>query len=509
MGVMDWMDGDGDEESDTIATDGLGFDEELDDDMGGLDGGIDDFDGEGDDFDGEFDAEMDDFDGEMEGFDDGGEMGGFDDGGDLGGSGVDADRVAEIEDRLSEMENEVSSISSGMNTVREENKQIGETVEELDDTIRKLLDIYEMVTRGINPFVDDAREMGGLESDGAFGLFDMEEEEEESLDPDVASADAEEFFDEDFGDLEAEEDEAELAAEDELTDADDGGDPAAALDSGDEEGDDEDSDSGGGGASFDELKSQYEEEGGFEDEDDEESAAEDDEAAAEESAEDGIEDALTGEDLDEEFDGDIDEAFAEDIDGADADAEADAVEDETETVVEAESAEEVEPDDSLFETEETDEATNGVAKPAAQTNAAADAAEADAARNGAARNRRGAQQPADTDAYLTALPARYTAESAVLEWARFLVDVGGAIGAARALRQYRTQGWITRQVERTMSEHVRNAATAGETERPEELRVEHHRESLTYISRLAGDVDESRLLEELSTLGGGSRGIRR
>ena len=121
----------------------------------------------------------------------------------------------------------------------------------------------------------------------------------------------------------------------------------------------------------------------------------------------------------------------------------------------------------------------------------------------------GTGAPADSDAYLAEIPPRYTAESVVLEWTRFLVDIGGAIGATRALRQYREQGWITRRVERTVAEHVRNAAVAGETEETRDLRVQDHRESLTYISRLAGDVDEARLLEELSALGGGSRGIRR
>ncbi|MFD1599432.1 FlaD/FlaE family flagellar protein [Halobellus rarus] len=471
MGVMDWMDGDDGDGSDTVATDGLGFDEDLDDEMGDM---------------GDLDGEMDDLDGEMGGLeggmDDFGDgMGGFDDGGDFGGGDVDPDTIADMEDRISELENQVSSTTSEMNTVREENKQIGETVEELDETIRKLLDIYEMVTRGINPFVDDAREMGGLEGDGAFGLFEMEEETEDDLDSEVASADAESFFDEDFGDLDDEQDEAELAAEDELAE-EEHEDPAMELDDSAEE-----EDTASGGASFDDLKAEYEENEGWDDV----------EGGDDEDDEDGSELGEEG-----EFDDEIEELPDEES------------EDDGEGVLEGERpAEEVDTDEALFDSEQTGEENEavepGVEEPSneavtgqateAQSREATDAGQTSTARRSAEAE----------DVYLSTLPARYTAESVVLEWTRFLVETGGAIGAARALRQYRSQGWITREVERTMSEHVRNAATTGETERPQDLRVEHHKESLTYISRLAGDVDEARLLEELSALGGGARGIRR
>jgi len=79
MGVMDWINGDDGSESEPVATDGLGFDDDLDDFDDGMDG--------------EFDEEEAD-----DGFDDGGmggldgEMGGgFDDGGmdDFGGGGLD------------------------------------------------------------------------------------------------------------------------------------------------------------------------------------------------------------------------------------------------------------------------------------------------------------------------------------------------------------------------------------------------------------------------------------
>lgn len=132
-------------------------------------------------------------------------------------------------------------------------------------------------------------------------------------------------------------------------------------------------------------------------------------------------------------------------------------------------------------------------------------------RSSTAARPRSRDAAADETAYLTELPASYVAESVALEWTRFLVSVGGALGAARALRQYREQDWITRRVEKQMNAHVRNAASVETAEEPRTLRVEHHKESLTYISRLAGDVTEARLLEELSTFGrgGGRRGLRR
>lgn len=219
MGMMDWMDGHDEEESSdspnkTVATDGLGFDEGLDD----------------------LSDEFGDF-GDGDGFEDGDEFG---EGGDFGGGGggsVDESVAAELEDRISDLENELNAVSSGMNTVQEENEQIGETVEELDDTIRKLLDVYEMVTRGINPFVDDASEMSGLEGDGSFGIFEGEEEGDERLDPDVANAEDELTEDEpsDGGGGESSFDELKSQYEedgwdDELDDGDEESDPDATPD---------------------------------------------------------------------------------------------------------------------------------------------------------------------------------------------------------------------------------------------------------------------------------------
>ncbi|WP_191965489.1 flagella accessory protein C [Haloferax marinisediminis] len=439
--------------------DGLGFEE-----------GIDDL---SDEF-GDFGDDLDD------GFDDGG-FGGFDDGNN--------EELAELEDRVGELENEVSAISSGMNTVREENKQIGETVEELEDTIRKLLDIYEMVTRGINPFVDDAREMGGLDGGGSFGLFEAEAEDEEHLDPEVASADAESFFDDDFGELDAEtgEKEAELAAEDELTDAERQS-PADTLDDGFEENDDSGAGTAGG-ASFDDLKQEYEESGGWDDDEDDgadldevESEAEFDEPVV--SDDDGdtpptdeqVEPEVTAEELTDESDsvsGDDHDDIEQTLDELEAEYASAAMAKEE---LGASSDEDDEPTESVEAADPVDEPFEAAV--------------------------------VESNAYLTQLPASYVAEVLVIEWAEHLVSVGGALGASRALRQYREQEWISRPVENELNAHVGQIAAAIDTEDDTELRIEDHQTSLAYVSRLADGVPAGRLFEEVLAYGGEIDGIR-
>jgi archaellum component FlaD/FlaE/archaellum component FlaC len=257
--------------------------------------------GEGDDLDddtfggGEFD----------DGFDEDDDFGDddFDDfGGDDWGDGdEESSALLDIEDRLGEAERELATLSSSVNTIREENRQIGDTVTEMDETIRKLLDVYEIVTHGINPFVDDAAAMASIE-DG-FGLFDRPDPEETaSLDDDVAAADASSFFDDDFDDFEdseSEEEDMDLEAED--------------------EGD-------GGALSFEDLKAEYE------------AGAWDEE-----------------EDADEDLFGD--DAFDEDGDPDDEDA---AFDEEDETLLEDELAADEADDDEVAEADEPTEAEDEV-----------------------------------------------------------------------------------------------------------------------------------------------------
>ncbi|AHG00419.1 fla cluster protein flaCE [Halostagnicola larsenii XH-48] len=186
----------------------------------------------------------------------GGDMS-FDDMDDDGGGGGD-DASSEIEARVEEMENDVGSLSSTVNTVQSENEKISESLEDIEENIRKLLEVYEMVTQGVNPFVegdslsdsfDDGS--GGAQGTGDFGgnsLFDGDDEDEAPVDEDISAADAEDFLDEDviadddFGDN----------FDDEFDDADDTDDGF-----GDESGTD-DAVGGDENLSFDELKDEYE-----------------------------------------------------------------------------------------------------------------------------------------------------------------------------------------------------------------------------------------------------------
>lgn len=168
-------------------------------------------------------------------------FGGMGDDFDLGGDGTDEwadddpfgeeggvdESTEELENRLGELETEVSSLSSTVGTVRSENSEISETVDDIAEDVRSLLDVYEMVTRGINPFVDDAPGSfdgaGGTGAAGSFGLFgDAEEsaDSEEELDDSILSADAEGFFDEELIESDAEDDFGEEVTEE--MDTDDG-----------------------------------------------------------------------------------------------------------------------------------------------------------------------------------------------------------------------------------------------------------------------------------------------
>ena len=468
MGVMDWMndDEDGGEEDATDAfdeeMDGVG---QLDDEMGEL--GSD----AGDEFE------------ETERF--GGDLGdGFagdelDD--DFGGDAGD-NKVAELEDRIGEMENQVSSLSSDMNTVRQENIQIGETVDELDDTIRKLLDIYEMVTRGINPFVDDAREMGGIDGgDGAFGLFDAEETtESENLDDDVAAADPDSFFDDDLGRLDtaAGEQKAEIAAEDELSEEERNAAPGLEGDA--DEPDESASDpADAAGASFDELKAEY-----------------------------------------QSGDGE----WSDGEDTADADP-TEAFDDVTEPEGEAETDGEETPDDAA-EPADYSETLDGTTPPDgddlsggpdADADEAADATDdANAATTSTAATDATGTGDDDEDAYLASLPPSYVAETLLLEWADYLVAEGGARNAVRAVRQYREFGWLSTRAADDFEAYVVGAADASSPAGGDVLTVDHHATSLSYVVRLAGDSPapelelEPRFEDDLTALlGGEGSGIRR
>ncbi len=170
-----------------------------------------------------------------------GDLDGMDDWDDAAfGDGEDeGESIDELERRIEELESELGGLSSTVGTVRSENEEISETVEDTEENVRKLLEIYEMVTRGINPFVDEATAggFGGASEGGSLGLFDGDDgngREEEGLDDDIANADPEGFFDEEL---------LEPAADEDAVDA---GDALSAAEVDD-----------GSGKSFSDLKEEY------------------------------------------------------------------------------------------------------------------------------------------------------------------------------------------------------------------------------------------------------------
>lgn len=159
-----------------------------------------------------------------EGFDDGGNgHGGEEELDELSMAGDDDEYATEeLEQRVDDVETELESISSTVNTIRSENEEIGDTVDEIRGNVRKLLNVYEMVTRGVNPFTDDGNGAIDAASDGSLGLFDGEERTDEATasdDDSVESGDG--AGSTDFDDLKAEYESEEATAEGSDPSADD------------------------------------------------------------------------------------------------------------------------------------------------------------------------------------------------------------------------------------------------------------------------------------------------
>lgn len=137
--------------------------------------------------------------------------------------------IDELTNRVDSFEEEVGSMSSTVNTIKHENAEMGEELSEVKDNVRKLLEIYEMVTRGVNPFADDDPFVAGGEG-SSFDLFDSSDDDVDT-NPDPVP-DTEDLLEDDFDDMDGFE-----------------------LDDGfDEDLDEEEST---GGRSFDELKEEY------------------------------------------------------------------------------------------------------------------------------------------------------------------------------------------------------------------------------------------------------------
>ncbi|RBI63978.1 fla cluster protein flaCE [halophilic archaeon] len=432
MGIMDFMEEEEESDGDSGSVDAGGGDDLFGDDAGGdMDGGFGDVADDG------MDDGMDDW---------GGDDGGF---GDMGGGGAAA--TQELENRVEELENEVGDISSSMSTVRSENEQISEKVDDVEENVRKLLEIYEMVTRGVNPFVDDVPNggMGGDAFDGGaaggggdFGLFDDEEEEQadEDLDEDVADAEAESFFDDDFDDIEEADAMDDFEAEDDDMDFEDTND-----------GDDETGQAGG--STFQELKEEYES---------------------------GEADWAEGDDGGPE-------AAAEPEPAPESEPEPTPEPEPASTDVPAETAPE---DDGEFEFEGPEQ--TGETRAAETT----------------MRMRRGTNKP-----YLERLPSGYLVDLVVMEWLEFLVEEFGAEEAVHTISYYEDIDWIGESVADDLLTFVDGIADVTDVDEeagsPATLGVDDHIQSLTFMSQLTGDAIEQKVVDHCAQIRGEGHGLQR
>ena len=470
------------------------------------DDGSDEVDQEGDG-EGEFDMGEDDEFG-MDDFDeDFGEMDGIDEGG--GGA-----TSTELENRIEDLESEIANVSSTANTVRSENEQISEKVEDVEENVRKLLEIYEMVTRGVNPFVDDVSPDAGLGGGGGsdFGLFgddeDTTEEPEADLGSDIADAEAEDFFEDDAfeadfedGDDEFESEadafddgfedpeesaENELEAEfDDFEEDESMADDSVFDEEGAAESSSDSSGDGDGGTSFEELKAEYESgEADWADE-------EDDQTGTEPSAD--TEPTTTA-----QADESVDLFQQDDLEGADdgTGAEPVAAAPESEPATPDPGAADEEPADSTIGSESgadpaEDHSEDVAASAATESDTASLAGPEDDAgfQFGAAT----ATDPEDQP-HLTRPPDGYLSDVLLMEWLEYLVAEFDARNAIRALNHYERIGWIGEPMRDHCYEMLQGITDGTYPYRdesgPTELGMDDHRRSLRYIEDLAtGHLD--------------------
>ncbi|WP_394335413.1 FlaD/FlaE family flagellar protein [Halorubrum vacuolatum] len=380
----------------------------------------------------------------------------WDDGFEDDEGGADTD---ELEKRIDDLEAEVASLSSTVSTVRSENEEISGTVADIEEDVRNLLDIYEMVTRGINPFVDESSGFDELGGGGSFGLFDDAEEEDEApeLDEDVASADADGFFDEeliepgDDGDFDDFDDDLDGEFDDELDD--DLDDVAGELDDATNEPTDEGDDMNHDGKSFSELKEEYDAGEADWADDGDETGMDDDPFDAEASLDDDPFDDGAG------FEDDA--GSEDDIDAFD------------EPAAEPAGGDPAEMNEGGFEYVQRDDLSSPRRKP-----------------------------------YLTSLPGDYIGDLLVMEWLEFLVAASDVTDAVRAINYYERIEWISPDAADGLRDFLSGFGTVDRNivDRPGTARLvrEHHTRSLRYITQLNGTSPQTVLLDRWDDLAGGS-----
>lgn len=458
MSLFDSLLGDGDETTESDSTEGDPFLEGGGDDLGG--GGGDPFSDAGDDFGGDAGDEFGAFD-EME-----------DDGADN----------AELENRMDELENEVSSLSSSVNTIKSENEEISGSLEDIEENVRQLLEIYEMVTRGVNPFVDDSDVSA---TSGSMELFDTSNESESTaeVDEDIANADASDFFDDDIDEDEGdqlafdnEDDGDELSLDDEVDSGALEDDPVADFDMSEEvdptgstDGDSS-MEENSGDKSFEDLKAEYES-------GDAEWAAEDD-GDGDFPGDDDSEAAPTSDSTIDEPESEAAESFDDAVEAVAEDPGEEPISDSGNDTV-GDRFDDAEDDlESAAAVPETD--------PKERNDAPSDSVDA----GGASTETKTGQSGTGEKPYLDELPAGYVSDLVVMDWLEFLIEASDVENAARAIAYYESISWVSESVAEMLrkfldgfdgSEHLESDPLPHPS-----LDVDHHTQSLKYIARLEG-----------------------
>lgn len=86
--------------------------------------------------------------------------------------------------------------------------------------------------------------------------------------------------------------------------------------------------------------------------------------------------------------------------------------------------------------------------------------------------------------YLEELPGDYGAQLEIFEWLDGLVSRGGREGTIEALEYYESVEWLSTESRADLEEFVAGLGTEGAADGS--LGISDHRESLSYIARLAG-----------------------
>ncbi|KDE59548.1 hypothetical protein EL22_20530 [Halostagnicola sp. A56] len=111
----------------------------------------------------------------------------------------DEDSEMELTYQLDEIEKEVESLENKVETVRGENEKISDSISTVERNVDKLVDLYEIVTEGVNPFAADQEIGNAFDTDG--GIFaDDDDDLGEAIDDEIVDAEADEFLDDEIAD---------------------------------------------------------------------------------------------------------------------------------------------------------------------------------------------------------------------------------------------------------------------------------------------------------------------